>query len=161
MAARRTQALSSLLAIVSIAAPPIAPGAASAPPCVFGAGSGAWDLPDGVGGLGQVVGTLDYLPSGKLAFVLVGTLSEVSSPCLSCREGDLDWTLDDGVGVGPDYLAKGRWIGSFLGGQGTWSATIYRPVGPALIPVGRLRGTYDDPPLAGQGTFEARWSLCP
>ena len=90
----------------------------------------------------------------------VATLTDVPSACLSCIEGTLDGTLDDGIGPGPDYVVRGHYLGSFFGGNGQWTATIFPAGAPQTTPVGRIRGMFDDPPSnAGPGSFACRWMI--
>ena len=61
---------------------------------------------------------------------------------------------------GPEYIVTGHCQGSFFGGNGTWAATIHPATAPSTIPVGRIRGVFDDPPFnAGPGTFACRWVI--
>jgi len=126
-----------------------------------GAAAGDWTLPSGPGAFGSAHGFLYFKNTPVYDFSAV--LEELASPCLSCREGTLDGVLDDGVGPGPDYVVRGEWLGSFFTGEGTWKATIFQPTPTGLVPVGRMRGRYDDPPnspLPVLGTFQARWTIC-
>lgn len=123
--------------------------------------TGEWNLPpDGVGSSGFLAGRV--LHNGAAVYRFQATLSEVVSPCLSCRQGGLVGTLDDGVGVPGDYVVVGSWGASFFGGNGGWHATIYMPIGPAIIPVGRMEGILDDPPSFPDqvGTYLGRWTIC-
>lgn len=130
--------------------------------CVTGMAKGVWELPDTAAG-GFLSGELLLGTSSTPLFALTGTLNDVQTPCMSCREGVIDAVLDDGVGPGPDFLVKGTYFGGYFSGKGTFSAQILEPIGPALVPVGRVLGTYSDPlgPLAVLGTFAGRWGICP
>jgi len=122
---------------------------------------GDWNLPpDGVGSSGFIDGVV--LQNGARVYRFRATLSEVGSPCLSCREGGIVGTLDDGVGAPDDYVVFGSWAGSFFDGTGSWHATIFLPLGPALIPVGRMKGVFDDAlSFPDQvGTYIGRWTIC-
>jgi hypothetical protein len=122
---------------------------------------GDWDLPAGVGSLGFLDGKIYQGNSTTVLYRITGVLDEVNSPCLSCREGSLQGDLDDGIGPGPDYYVSGQWIGSWFTGEGTWRATIYKPIGPALVEVGRTKGQFQDPPPNAQlGRFTGRWAIC-
>jgi hypothetical protein len=126
-----------------------------------GLGAGMWELPLAPGAVGSLDGVL-YDPSGPvLLYHFAATLNDVPTPCLSCIEGTVAGTLDDGIGPGPDYIVQGSYKGLFLNGTGTFKATIYKTIGPAFIPVGRMHGVFDDPPgIPGPGDFKCRWAIC-
>jgi len=139
---------------------PAAAGTPVAGAFATGYAKGAWHLPEPPAIAGDAQGVL-YTPAGLPLYTLDAQLTEIVSPCLSCREGDLHGTLDDGIGPGPDFVVQGHWIVSQFTGQGSFDATIWKPTGPALTPVGRLIGLVDDPPFPPgvPGTFSARWAL--
>ena len=128
--------------------------------CQYGAASGIWDLPE-PNSAGVVQGQL-LDASGQVAYYLVGKLIETPSPCLSCREGEIHATLDDGFGPCCDYEVRGKWIVNQFTGQGSFKATIYQPA-PIPIVKGRMAGMVKDPPspVNQPGTFKARWGICP
>ena len=129
-------------------------------PVFSGPAQGSWHLPEPPSTTGSVQGVL-LSPAGKPLFDLDGVLTEFVSPCLSCREGYLNGTLDDGGGGLPEYVVTGNWLVTQLTGEGVFRALVYKPIGPFLLPVGRLEGLVDDPPFPpGQaGTFIGRWWL--
>ena len=91
-------------------------------------------------------------------FSFQAQLTEIVSPCMSCREGDIQGTLDDGVGTGPDYLVQGHWTANQVSGIGSFDSFIFKPTGPFTFPVGRLEcGFYD--PYPGPGTLSGNWTL--
>lgn len=122
---------------------------------------GDWNLPpNGVGSVGFIDGRV--VKNGAGVYRFQASLSEVVTPCLSCREGGIVGTLDDGVGAPDDYVVVGSWSGTFFGGEGSWHATIFQPLGPALIPVGRMKGIFDDALAFPDqvGTYIGRWTIC-
>ena len=129
--------------------------------CQYGVASGMWDLPE-PSSAGVVQGQL-FDASGQVAYYFVGKLIETPSPCLSCREGDLIGTLDDGFGPCCDYEVRGTWIVNQFTGKGSFKAKILLPAGPALVPKGRMAGLVNDPPSSPNqpGSFKARWGICP
>ena len=160
MFTRRT--ILTLLSLIALGAGWMTRGLAQAG-CVQRQGitSGDWNLPpDGIGSTGFIDGAV--LQNGAGVYRFQATLSEVDSPCLSCRQGGIVGTLDDGVGFPDDYVVIGSWLGSFFGGTGSWHATIFQPIGPALIPVGRMKGTFEDAPSFPDqvGTYIGRWTIC-
>jgi hypothetical protein len=125
-----------------------------------GVGQGMWALPLSSSGTGSLDGIL-YTSGPSFAYHFTATLTDEPTPCLSCIEGSIHGTLDDGIGVGPDYLVHGHYDGAFLSGQGTFTAKIFPATGPAVSPVGRMRGVFDDPPgNTTPGTFKCRWAIC-
>jgi hypothetical protein len=161
MSNRRHWILVACLALIAFGLRPLAAASSHAAPCVVGRGNGFWTLPDPSGANGSLNGLLTATKGQPIAYHITGKLTEFPSACLSCREGYVDGILDDGVGSTPDFSLHGHWIGSYLGGQGTWDATIYKQVGPAQIAVGEIRGSYNAPWSVTQGTFVARWGTCP
>ena len=163
MLSRRTLVAVALTAVGMIGVGSLGETSVAQGGCIVmrGLALGDWDLPPGgPGSLGTMDG--DLFLNGVALYKLSGTIQEEGSPCLSCRQGSFSGTLDDGIGIGPDYEVSGTWFGNFFSGQGTWRGTISKPVGPALVPVGRLRGVYKDP-FGGPGSvgsFAARWVLC-
>jgi hypothetical protein len=160
MNTRRT--LLTLLSLIALGAGSMSHGEAQAG-CTPGQGNtnGNWNLPpDGVGSTGFLRGRM--VESGTAVYRFQATLSEVGSPCLACRQGGIVGTLDDGVGAPDDYVVIGSWFGSFFGGVGGWQATVFQPLGPALIPVGRMKGTFEDPRAFPDqvGAYLGRWTIC-
>lgn len=125
-----------------------------------GNASGVWQLPEQPMTSGYARGVLVTL-AGVPLYRLDGVVDEVVSPCLSCREGTLSGVLVDGSGGPPRLLFAGDWLVSQLSGKGSFDAVIYALVGPALLPVGRIDGSVDDPPSLPDlpGKFSAGWLL--
>ncbi len=135
------------------------PQAVTGPPpqnCAGGQGAGRWELS---GDTGTLRGRLIDRTTGQVHSTFSATLTEVQSPCLSCVEGTIEGVLD-GVGSGNDYVVRGRFLGFFMTGAGTFQARIFRTTGgPA---VGGIQGAFDDLPSdTVPGRFNARWELCP
>jgi hypothetical protein len=163
MFTRRKLIALALMAAGMISAGPLAETSVAQGGCTLtrGAGLGNWDLPPaGPGSLGAIDG--DLFLNGMAVYHMTGVIMEEGLACPSCRGGTFFGTLDDGIGIGPDYTVSGTWFGDFFSGQGTWQGTIFKDVGPAKIPVGRMRGIYKDPMAVPDpiGTFAARWVLC-
>ena len=135
-------------------------GVAFAFVCRSGSGGGDWDLPAGSGTPGYLSGEL-FESSGPLpAFFFGATLTDVSTPCLSCVQGTIDGLLDDGFGPAPDYIVTGEYHGLFLNGTGTFECRVFRP--GSDVSVGKITGRFLDPPAQpGPGQFTARWEICP
>ncbi|TAH38088.1 MAG: hypothetical protein EYC70_05555 [Planctomycetota bacterium] len=131
----------------------------SARPCARGAMNGAWNLPHPLASDGFIDGRL-FDANGNSVFALRATLTDVVSPCLSCIEGTIQGTLDDGVGTTPDYLVYGNYRGNFLARQGSFTALLY-PYG-SRTPTGKLNGAfrdpYSNPDVPGQ--FRGDWVVC-
>ena len=117
---------------------------------------GVWELPHTQQGKGFLAGSVDALGGGAL-YAFDALLIDVGSPCLSCIEGTITGTLDDGIGPGPDYLVSGRYIGFFTG-EGMLQATLTRPSG---VPAGRIVGRFDDTSWDEPGAFGGRWTIRP
>ena len=128
--------------------------------CESGVGHGGWDLPD-LGQNGTVDGDLFIANATAPRYHFHATLIDVPSPCLSCIEGDIQGVLDDGIGIGPDYIVTGHYFGSFFGGRGIFHAAVHDPTGATLN--GRLRGRFNDPPtnVPHAGSFITAWTVCP
>ena len=94
-------------------------------------------------------------------FIFRATLTEIVSPCMSCREGDLDGMLDDGVGLGPDYFVKGHWTANQVSGLGSFESLLYKASAPLGPPVGKLEAGFNDPPLPPgfAGPLSGTWTL--
>ena len=129
--------------------------------CQSGPGSGTWELPSGSGTSdGFIDGTLYLAPANTFRYFFSATLTDVPSPCLSCITGTIDGFLDDGFGPAPDYIVKGSYSGVFLTGKGSFTCEI-RPLNSS-VPVGKIKGTFSDPPLSTTpGEFKATWEICP
>jgi hypothetical protein len=127
--------------------------------CENGVGYGTWDLPD-LAMPGTVDGDLYVSNATAPRYHFHASLIDVPSPCLSCIEGDIHGTLDDGIGPGPDYIVTGHYNGSFFGGRGLWHAKVHDAAG-ALH--GKLRGRFNDPPtnVPHAGHFIAQWEVSP
>lgn len=153
----RVSSLASLACVALSASTPPHPGPR---PCPSGAALGAFDLPVASGGGGSLSGSLVLGSGGAVAFTLTAALVDVPSPCLSCLEGQIQGVLDDGVGVGPDYVVDGTYTGSFFGGSGTFGARVLDLTGTRVV--GRIAGEFfDPPPLTGPGMFQGAWRVCP
>jgi hypothetical protein len=121
---------------------------------------GVWELPDYINPTGYAKGLLYDGISGHAVYVFKATIDEVPGPCLACRQGNVIGELDDGVGPGPDYYVTGTWNGHQFSGQGSWTATIYKPIGPAIIAVGALKGTFNDPlGSTTPGRYDGSWEI--
>lgn len=128
--------------------------------CQDGVALGDWDSPTTSGGYGFLSGKLadPTVTYGIYAFEAV--LTDVPSPCLSCIEGTIDGTLDDGVGTGPDYYVVGEYHGSWFGGDGEFFVKIVPP--GSNTSVGVVEGKFSDPPWpSGIGKFKGKWEICP
>ncbi len=127
---------------------------------VSGIAKGIWQLPEPQYATGSAQGTLSTL-GGASVFAFRAQLSEIVSPCLSCREGDVNGTLDDGIGPGPDFLVLGHWTSGQLSGQGSFETWIWKVSAPLAAPVGRFEGDFNDPPMppAQPGPFSGMWTM--
>jgi hypothetical protein len=128
--------------------------------CYGGTTSGQWDLPTQPGDTGFARGIL-YAGNTPL-FFFDATLTEVASPALSIRTGEIKAYLYDinDPALVPVFAVKGAWKGSAVGGTGSWKATIYDDTGAA---VGSMDGQYSDPgPYTHQviGKYEGEWVIC-
>jgi len=125
-----------------------------------GTAKGIWQLPEPRYSTGTAEGMLDS-SGGAEVFAFRAKLTEIVTPCLSCREGDLNGTLDDGDGPAPDFVVLGHWTAGQLTGQGSFEAWIWKVSAPLAAPVGRFEGDFDDPPMPpGQpGSFSGVWTL--
>lgn len=127
--------------------------------CGAGVTGGAWDLPLTSGGTGQLAGFLYVGSTTTIAYTFTATLTDVPTPCLSCIEGEIDGVLDDGIGPGPDFVVRGRYLGYFMSGTGQYWAQVLTPGGAYVA--GRIGGAFSDPlALPGPGTFDGRWRVC-
>jgi hypothetical protein len=127
-------------------------------PCRSGSAAGVWDLPEP--GLGGSADGFLRLGVQQVEYHFVATLVDVPSPCLSCVEGDVQGTLDDGSGTAPDYVVRGSYLGSFFAGAGRFRARVFRP--NQTTAVGDLVGTFQDPPAGAPqvGIFRGNWLIC-
>lgn len=126
-----------------------------------GLGQGSWDLPTTSAGQGAFAGLFLIPNNPTFGMQFIGTLTDIPSPCLSCIGGTLHGTLDDGIGPGPDYDVVGTYSGLWLSGSGVWTAQIHSLHTPQPTLVGRVGGTFHDPPVnGGPGTFACRWKIC-
>ena len=135
-------------------------GAPLAGTTVSGIAKGIWQLPEPQYATGSAQGTL-YTLGGASVFAFRAKLTEIVSPCLSCREGDVNGTLDDGEGPGPDFLVLGHWTAGQLSGQGTFDTWIWKVNAPLAAPVGRFEGDFNDPPMPPglPGPFSGMWTM--
>jgi hypothetical protein len=130
--------------------------------CRRGLAAGAWELPD-LGQDGWIDGWLYGPTNTSPRFHFTATLTDVQSPCLSCVEGDILGYLDDGIGPAPDYVVRGDYFGGWFTGEGTFAAAVFEPLSPSSMPVGRIVGSFRDPPtnVPHVGVFRAKWTICP
>lgn len=128
-------------------------------PCQRGPESWAWDLPEPQMSDGFVDGKL-YDSAGHSLLQFRATLTDVPSPCLSCIEGEIHGTLDDGGGGAPEYIVTGQYRGNFLARQGSFTALLY-PYG-SLTATGKMQGQFSDPYTDPDrpGQFRGQWTLC-
>jgi hypothetical protein len=128
--------------------------------CQDGIAFGDWDLPSGVGSPGFLSGKLAD-PTGSYGiYAFDAVLTDVPTPCLSCVEGTISGTLDDGIGPGPDYDVVGEYSGFFFTGKGKFFAKIVPP--GSNTSVGVVEGKFEDPPFPGGiGKFKGKWEICP
>jgi hypothetical protein len=129
--------------------------------CYGGTTHGEWDLPTAPGDTGFADGVL--FVGDTPYFFFDATLTEVPSPALSLRTGEIKgylYDIDDPDPF-PVFAVKGVWQGSAIGGTGSWKATIYDfYTGEA---VGSMEGNYSDPgPYTHQviGKYEGEWVIC-
>lgn len=129
--------------------------------CQDGPAAGDWLLPQTSGGSdGWMDGKLIDPVLNQGIYAVSAVLTDVPSPCLSCVQGTISGTLDDGVGVGPDYYLVGEYSGQWLSGQGTYWAKIVPP--GSNTSVGLVWGDFADAPgTPGHGSFDGRWEICP
>lgn len=127
---------------------------------VSGIAKGILMQPEPQYGIGFARANLFALGAGP-DFTFRAKLTEIVSPCLSCREGDIDGTLDDGVGASPDYLVQGHWIADQLSGIGSFDSLIYAAAAPTGPPVGKLEASFNDPPLPPgfAGPLSGTWTI--
>ena len=144
------------VSILGLAALPQQGGTAGRSWRLIGPMRGVWELPQTMQGKGFLAGTFDMFGGGTL-YAFDAMLIDVPSPCLTCIEGTLVGTLDDGIGSGPDYLVTGSYLGSFFSGEGVIEATLSRPSGAAAA--GRITGRFGDPSSDELGAFGGRWTI--
>lgn len=120
---------------------------------------GAWKLPEGPGQSGFASGTVSAAPCSPSQLELDAALFEEISTELHSRSGRFDGVLRSGA---TGWIVRGDWQAGFFSGSGRWWATVYRPLGPALIPVGELSGRFED--AAGydgsSGAFDGVGVVC-
>lgn len=147
--------------VAALAAILVCSGASDPTPvlCPSGVVDGVFALPATSSGAGQAVGVLFHGSTSTVAYTFTANLTDVPTPCLSCIEGEIDGTLDDGIGPGPDFLVRGHYRGASLNGTGWYWAQVLTPGGGTLA--GRMGGTFSDPMgIPGPGTFDGRWRVC-
>jgi hypothetical protein len=125
-----------------------------------GPARGAWELPTSSPAGGFLDGFLLSVDGTQRLFHLQAMLAGVSSPCLSCIEGEIVGTLDDGAGV-PNYDIRGWYSGIFDSAEGWYFVQLFHPGG--TTPVGSIRGPFADSPNATPqlGAFAGRFRLRP
>ncbi|HKE01676.1 MAG TPA: hypothetical protein VKE69_11745 [Planctomycetota bacterium] len=145
--------------VVGFAAPSRASSAA--PACQSGPASGSWDLPNSSSTSGLMLGKLVDGTTHLTAYSIKASLTSVPSPCLSCIQGKIQGGLSTPSGA-LVYFVQGEYHGSVFTGSGTFSAQIFDPTGPSTQPVGKISGTFSDPPgSTTPGTFKGNWEICP
>ncbi|MFN0009633.1 MAG: hypothetical protein ACKVXR_17190 [Planctomycetota bacterium] len=96
----------------------------------------------------------------QTAYRLRALLTDVPTPCLSCLQGHIEGTLDDGIGPSPDYLVRGDYFGLFMQGTGSFQLRVFRPSDGAVV--GLVTGNFADLPGDGTiGRFLGDWRICP
>ena len=130
--------------------------------CQNGPASGTWDLPNSSGGTGLMTGKLIDGTTHLTDYLIKASLTATSSPCLSCIQGNINGALYTPSGASTIYVVKGTYSGSFFTGSGTFAANIFSIIGPSTQPVGKITGTFSDPPgSTTPGTFKGNWEICP
>ena len=128
--------------------------------CDGGTATGSWRLPSQSQGTGLASGRWIDSTTNQTAYRFRALLTDVPTPCLSCLEGTIEGTLDDGVGPSPDFVVRGHYLGSFNGGSGQFELNVLRPGGGGSV--GKAVGDYED--LLGDGLagrFLGTWRVCP
>jgi hypothetical protein len=109
---------------------------------------GLWELSQGV-----VLGTLDTFQGGGRPLALQAMLFPFPVMCPACWVGQIAGTLDDGIGVGPDFLEEGGYAGDLA--TGAFAANLRLPDG---TPAGSMRGRIQAS-WSGPGSFAGRYAL--
>jgi hypothetical protein len=109
---------------------------------------GVWDLSQGL-----VLGTLDTFHGSGRPLALEATLLPYPLMCPACWGGEVEGTLDDGIGTGPDFLVDGGYAGDVA--AGTFAFTLRLPDG---TPAGSMRGRIQAS-WSGPGGFTGRYTL--
>lgn len=152
-----------IAAAASLAVLSGAPTSASMPAqavCDGGTAAGPWRMPIRSQGTGIASGRLVDSVTHQTAYRLRLLLTDEPTPCLSCVQGDIAGTLDDGVGSSPDYFVRGSYFGSFMGGSGSFQLRVFRPSDGAVV--GVVTGDFADLPGDGtSGRFLGDWRICP
>ena len=128
--------------------------------CDGGSSHGSWRLPSQSQGTGLASGRWIDSTTNQTAYRFRALLTDLPTPCLSCLEGTIEGTLDDGVGASPDFVVRGRYFGAFNGGFGQFELSVLRPGGGGLV--GTAVGDFED--LLGDGLagrFLGTWRVCP
>jgi hypothetical protein len=145
--------------LVTLAPSPLLSPCTAQVTCAGGPTAGLFRLPLTSMGTGVMRGRLIDSSTNLPAYRLTARLVDVPSPCLSCVEGEIHGFLDDGSGTSPDFIVRGRYLGSFLGGSGQFNLRVFRPSGGPSV--GTLSGSFDDPPGDGMpGQFSGVWQIC-
>lgn len=127
--------------------------------CEAGSFQLAWDLPSS-GPSGLASGAL-FLGQSTPQYAFAATLVDTTPPgCLACLSGTVQGTLDDGVGVGPDYIVRGVYSGASLTSSGLLRIGIFDPITNARV--GRMNGDFVDMPttIPQFGAAAGSWLLC-
>lgn len=128
--------------------------------CDGGPAAGPWRMPTRSQGTGIASGRLIDSTTNQTVYRLRALLTDEFTPCLSCVQGDIEGTLDDGVGSSPDLLVRGGYFGSFMGGSGQFQLRVFRPSDGAVV--GLVTGDFADLPNDGMiGRFLGDWRICP
>jgi hypothetical protein len=101
----------------------------------------AWDLPSA--GQNSLATGVAYLGASSPRYTFTATLVDLTPSCSTCVFGAYQGELSDGVGSGPDYVVRGFFSGSLLGGDGRFGGGIFHPVTNERV--GRLGGEFLDP----------------
>ena len=152
-----------IAAVASLTTGTAAPALAVSPvqaACSGGTAAGLWRMPTQSEGTGIASGRLIDSSTNQPAYRMRALLRDVPTPCLSCVQGDIVGTLDDGVGPSPDFLVRGDYFGSFMGGSGQFRLRVLRPSNHQVV--GIVTGDFADLPSDGTlGQFTGEWRICP
>ena len=157
-----TQPLLAVLAgaFIALSSPIPLPSLDAQTACSGGPSTGLWSLPTTFLGTGTARGRLVDSATHLTAYRFTAQLQDVATPCLSCIQGEVQGSLDDGSGGSPEFLVRGRYLGALFAGSGRFDLRVFRPTGGPAI--GFLEGNFDDPPgTRGPGEFSATWRICP
>jgi len=131
-----------------------------------GTGRGMWTTPEYHDGSGMLFGSALLKGSQPALYTFEATLTDAMSTgpivCLGCLDGDIVGTLDDGIGVGPDYYVFGSYFGVFSSGDGMFRGVIRDTPFPVSPPVGTFDGRFMENPGSGRlGVFNVTFQIRP